>query len=221
VQLWHGTADTTLSYHNFGEEIKEWTDVLGVSQTPSSTDTPSSGITRTRYAAAGGTVQVEAYSLAGVGHGLPVDAAAAIHFFGLDGATPSPSPTRTPTPSATPTRTPTPTATPTPTPTPTLTPTPTGTGTCSAALTVANAWNGGFIASVKVTAGAAAISRWTVTLTVPATGSITNLWNGQRTGSTVTSATWNSGLSAAGTTDFGFQAAGPTTGWAVASCTAA
>ena len=40
VQLWHGTADTTLNYENFGEEIKQWTNVLGVSQTPSSTDTP-------------------------------------------------------------------------------------------------------------------------------------------------------------------------------------
>src|SRR5579883_50780 len=40
VQVWHGTADTTLNYVNFGEEIKQWTNVLGVSQTPSSTDMP-------------------------------------------------------------------------------------------------------------------------------------------------------------------------------------
>ena len=45
VQLWHGTADTTLSYVNFGEEIKQWTNVLGVSQTPTSTDTPQPGWT--------------------------------------------------------------------------------------------------------------------------------------------------------------------------------
>jgi cellulase/cellobiase CelA1 len=107
------------------------------------------------------------------------------------------------------------------TPTPTATPTPSGTRTCSAALTVVNAWNAGFIGSVKVTAGSTAITRWTVTLTVPTAGSITNLWNGERTDTTVTSAAWNSGLPAAGTTDFGFQAAGPSTGWTVASCTAA
>jgi len=40
VQLWHGTADTTLNYNNLGEEIKQWTNVLGVSQIPSSSDTP-------------------------------------------------------------------------------------------------------------------------------------------------------------------------------------
>ena len=29
MQLWHGTEDTTLRYPNFGEEIKQWTNVLG------------------------------------------------------------------------------------------------------------------------------------------------------------------------------------------------
>jgi acetylxylan esterase len=43
MQLWHGTADPTLQYPNFGEEIKQWTNVLGVSQTPSATDSPQSG----------------------------------------------------------------------------------------------------------------------------------------------------------------------------------
>jgi acetylxylan esterase len=209
VQLWHGTQDTTLSYVNFGEEIKEWTNVLGVSQTPTSTDSPSSGVTRTRYATSAGTVQVEAYSLAGVGHNLPVDAAAAIHFFGLDATTPSPTPTITPT------------VTPTITPTGTTTPTPTGTLSCTAAMTVVNSWGSGFIGSVKVTAGGAAISRWTVGLTVPSGGTISNLWNGQLSGTTVTAASWNGPLAAGGTTEFGFQAAGSPTGWAIGGCTAA
>ncbi len=30
MQLWHGTNDTTLRYPNFGEEIKQWTNVLGL-----------------------------------------------------------------------------------------------------------------------------------------------------------------------------------------------
>ncbi|MFJ1758554.1 PHB depolymerase family esterase [Kitasatospora sp. NPDC088134] len=89
VQLWHGTADTILSYRNLGEEIKQWTDVLGVSQTPSATDTPAANWTRTRYDNGVGTTQVEAYSIAGAGHELPVQgagmAANAIHFMGLDG----------------------------------------------------------------------------------------------------------------------------------------
>ncbi|SOB86109.1 extracellular catalytic domain type 1 short-chain-length polyhydroxyalkanoate depolymerase [Streptomyces sp. 1331.2] len=91
VQLWHGTADTTLSHNNLGEEIKEWTDVLGVSQTPSATDTPAANWNRTRYDNSAGVTQVEAYSIAGAGHQLPVQgtamAATAVHFMGLDGGT--------------------------------------------------------------------------------------------------------------------------------------
>jgi hypothetical protein len=87
--LWHGTADTTLNYNNLGEEIKQWTNVLGVSQSPSSSDTPVTNWNRTRYNNSSGTTQVEAYSIAGAGHQLPIQgtqmAAYAIHFLGLDG----------------------------------------------------------------------------------------------------------------------------------------
>jgi len=94
VQLWHGTTDTTLRYPNFGEEIKQWTNVLGVSQTPSFTDTPQSGWTRTRYGGTGVGAPVEGISVANVGHNLPLagQAAMAIQFFGLDGSGPGPGP---------------------------------------------------------------------------------------------------------------------------------
>ncbi|HKE94190.1 MAG TPA: PHB depolymerase family esterase, partial [Povalibacter sp.] len=92
MQLWHGTADTTLRYPNFGEEIKQWTNVLGVSQTPSFTDTPQSGWTRTRYGGTGIGAPVEGISVQGVGHSLPLagQAAMAIQFFGLDTGGPGP-----------------------------------------------------------------------------------------------------------------------------------
>jgi len=90
VQLWHGTADTTLNYNNLGEEIKQWTNVLGVSQIPSSSDTPVTNWNRTRYNNSSGSTQVEAYSIVGAGHQLPIQgtpmAAYAIHFMGLDGS---------------------------------------------------------------------------------------------------------------------------------------
>jgi acetylxylan esterase len=38
IQLWHGTADQTIDYNNQLEAIKEWTDVLGLSPTPMSTE---------------------------------------------------------------------------------------------------------------------------------------------------------------------------------------
>ncbi|MFK4088877.1 PHB depolymerase family esterase [Kribbella sp. NPDC020789] len=92
MQLWHGTTDDVLRYPNFGEEIKQWTNVHGLSQTPTFTDTPQSGWTRTRYGGSGATAPVEGISLQGVGHSLPMPgmAAMAIAFFGL---TSSPPPT--------------------------------------------------------------------------------------------------------------------------------
>jgi poly(hydroxyalkanoate) depolymerase family esterase len=93
MQLWHGTNDTTLNYNNLGEEIKQWTNVLGVSQTPSSSDTPVTNWNRTRYTNSSGTTEVEAYSIVGAGHQLPIQgtqmAAYAIHFMGLDGGSTS------------------------------------------------------------------------------------------------------------------------------------
>src|SRR5512138_1599408 len=110
MQVWHGTADTTLNYNNFGEEIKQWTNVLGVSQTPSFTDQPQSGWTRTRYGATGVGGPVEAISISGVGHSLPLSgqAAMAIQFMGLDN---NPPPT-TPPPTTPPPTTPPPTTPP-------------------------------------------------------------------------------------------------------------
>ncbi|MEU9191183.1 PHB depolymerase family esterase [Streptomyces sp. NPDC048484] len=94
MQVWHGTEDDVLRYPNFGEEIKQWTDVLGVSQTPAATDSPQSGWTRTRYGATGGRAPVEAISLQGVGHNLYANgmAARALTFFGLDSSGPAPQP---------------------------------------------------------------------------------------------------------------------------------
>ncbi len=34
MQLWHGTNDTTLYVQNFYAEVKQWTNVFNVSQTP-------------------------------------------------------------------------------------------------------------------------------------------------------------------------------------------
>jgi poly(hydroxyalkanoate) depolymerase family esterase len=94
MQVWHGTEDATLRYPNFGEEIKQWTNVLGVGQTPAATDSPVSGWTRTRYGSTGDQAPVEAISLQGVGHNLYSYgmASRALTFFGLDGSGPAPQP---------------------------------------------------------------------------------------------------------------------------------
>ncbi|MBO3083678.1 extracellular catalytic domain type 1 short-chain-length polyhydroxyalkanoate depolymerase [Cellulomonas fengjieae] len=204
VQLWHGSQDTTLSYVNFGEAIKQWTDVLGVSATPASTDSPASGQTRTRYGATGDRAPVEAISLQGVGHNLPVDAAAAIRFFGLD----SPVTPTTPAPTTPAPTTPAPTTPAPTTPAPT-TPPPTPSGSCTVAYSV-NQWNTGFTANITVTS-AVALSGWTLTWTYPSGQTVTQAWSSVTTqsGSVVTArnAAWNGTIPAGGSTQFGLNGA--------------
>ncbi|KAG8707273.1 hypothetical protein FRC08_000598 [Ceratobasidium sp. 394] len=81
MQLWHGTADTTLYYPNFGEEVKQWTNVFGVSQTPTATtqNWPVSGWTRSDYGP-----NVQAISAQGVTHNIPIQATQVIQWMGLD-----------------------------------------------------------------------------------------------------------------------------------------
>jgi hypothetical protein len=86
MQVWHGTTDTTLAYPNFGEELDQWTNLHGLSRTPSSTDSPQSSWTRTRYGNTSTRATVEGVSIAGTGHTLPQAGmlAYAISFLGLD-----------------------------------------------------------------------------------------------------------------------------------------
>jgi acetylxylan esterase len=90
MQVWHGTVDATVNFHNFGEEIKEWTNVLGVSETPTTTENNAiqSSWVRTRYNDSCGVVQLEAVQETGQPHNLVVDMADAVRFFGLDGSNP-------------------------------------------------------------------------------------------------------------------------------------
>src|SRR2546421_1318071 len=157
MQLWHGTADTTLRFPNFGEEIKQWTNVLGVSQTPSMTDSPQSGWTRTRYGSTGTMAPVEAISLNGVGHSLPMSgqAAMAIAFFGLNTNQPPPTTTTT-------------TTTTGPPPPP---------GGCTVKDDM-NAWNTGFTSNFTVTNNSGtAINGWSLVFTLPSGQTITSTWN--------------------------------------------
>ncbi|WP_407924575.1 extracellular catalytic domain type 1 short-chain-length polyhydroxyalkanoate depolymerase [Catellatospora vulcania] len=104
MQLWHGTTDTTLAYPNFTEEIKQWTHLNGLNQTPAYTDHPQASWTRTRYGGTGTQATVEAVSISGTGHTLPQAGmlAYAVSFLGLDGgATPPSSPPPSPAPGRT------------------------------------------------------------------------------------------------------------------------
>lgn len=198
MQLWHGTNDETLRYPNFTEEIKQWTNVNGLSQTPAYTDSPQSGYTRTRYGGTGGTATVEAISMQGVSHNLPVDAAQAVRFFGLDTSTPPTSPP----PTSPPPTTPPPTTPPPSTPPPS--------GGCRVAYAV-NAWNTGLTASLTITNTAVtAVNGWSLAFTLPAGQTVTNGWNATYapTSGAVTArnVSYNGTIAPNGSVDIGFQA---------------
>ncbi|MEU8301236.1 PHB depolymerase family esterase [Micromonospora sp. NPDC048909] len=185
MQLWHGTNDETLRYPNFTEEIKQWTNLHGLGQTPTYTDTPQSGYTRTRYGGSGGTAPVEAISMQGVSHNLPVDAAQAIRFFGLDTSTPPPT-------------------------TPPPTTPPPGGGTCRVAYAV-NAWNSGLTASVTITnTGATTVNGWSLAFTLPDGQGITSGWNASYAPAsgavTARNVSYNGTIAPLASVNIGFQA---------------
>nr|WP_307813514.1 CotH kinase family protein [Micromonospora luteifusca] len=97
--------------------------------------------------------------------------------------------------------------TPPPTTPPPTTPPPPSAG-CTATYAVTSQWSGGFQGEVRVTAGTAAISGWTVTWTYANGQSITQSWNATVTsqGSAVTArnVVYNGALGAGSSTTFGF-----------------
>ncbi|HEX6873423.1 MAG TPA: PHB depolymerase family esterase [Micromonosporaceae bacterium] len=125
VAIWHGTADYTVVVANSAESRDQWTNVHGVSTTPTSTRTLPANTTLETF---GGDV-VRRYTVSGMGHGTPVDPGPATEqcgstaayfldticstyydavYFGLGqstGPTPSPSATSTASPTPSPTTT--------------------------------------------------------------------------------------------------------------------
>jgi acetylxylan esterase len=80
LQTLHGTQDTVLYPQNLREQVKQWTSVFGVSETPTNVtkDTPLPGWTRSRYGN-----KFEAYEAQGVSHDIPNQDGLVIDFFDL------------------------------------------------------------------------------------------------------------------------------------------
>ncbi|MFY1595780.1 cellulase family glycosylhydrolase [Micromonospora sp. WMMD737] len=81
-----------------------------------------------------------------------------------------PSPTATVTPTVSPTVSPTPTDPPSPTPT-------SGTRSCTAAYRIVGQWPGGFQGEIRITAGSAPISGWTVAWALASGQAVNQAWN--------------------------------------------
>jgi feruloyl esterase len=115
VAIWHGTSDSTVVPANATELRDQWTNVRGVSQTPTRTASLPANTSLEVY----GNNDVRVYRISGMGHGAPVDPGSAADqcgtaapymldticsayhdavFFGLaGGGEPSPTPTASPT----------------------------------------------------------------------------------------------------------------------------
>jgi poly(hydroxyalkanoate) depolymerase family esterase len=202
MQLWHGTNDQTLYYQNFGEEIKQWTNVLGVGQTPVLTDHPQASWTRTRYGSTATTAPVEAISIAGGTHDVLVGgmAQATIAFFGLNGTAPG-------SPSASPS---VPPSTPGSPSVPPSSPGQPPAGTCRVVAAV-NGWNTGLTENITVTnTGSTPVNGWSLTFTLPGGQSITSGWNATYAPAsgqvTARNLSYNGSLAPGGSTSIGFQA---------------
>ncbi|MET7401884.1 endo-1,4-beta-xylanase [Dactylosporangium sp. NPDC005572] len=98
-----------------------------------------------------------------------------------------------------------------------------GTGGCTATVSI-NQWQGGFVATVRVTAGSSGTNSWSVRLTLPSGATISNTWNANRSASsgavTFSSVSYNGKINAGQFTEFGFQSSG-TAGTLTPTCTAA
>ncbi|KAI8815130.1 acetyl xylan esterase [Cladochytrium replicatum] len=134
---WHGTADETINYNNFGESVKQWTNVHGISQTATKTDKPTSAWTRSFYGSpdASGQYSVVAISESGVGHGGVLANGMlkyVVDFFGIPSLSNGGGPTTTTTTRASTTSTARPPTTSTTTTTKPQTSPTNGTGNCSA-----------------------------------------------------------------------------------------
>jgi poly(hydroxyalkanoate) depolymerase family esterase len=131
VAIWHGTSDFVVASMNATESRDQWTNVWGLSTTPTSTASLPAGTSVENYDSGGQTV-VRVYRVSGMGHGTPVDPGNATDqcgtagayfldticsayrdalFFGLNGSTPPP--TTTPPTTGVPTTAPPTTAPPT------------------------------------------------------------------------------------------------------------
>jgi poly(hydroxyalkanoate) depolymerase family esterase len=72
ISIWQGSSDSTVNTKNFDELVKQWTDVAGLSQTPSSSNTVA-GFPHNEYKDQNGVVRIESYKISGMAHDVAVD----------------------------------------------------------------------------------------------------------------------------------------------------
>ena len=71
VQVWHGTADTTVNPVNADELTAQWSNVLGLSAQPTGTERID-GVEHATWRGRDGRPMLERWMVPGLGHGVPV-----------------------------------------------------------------------------------------------------------------------------------------------------
>jgi hypothetical protein len=71
VSVWHGTSDAIVKSSNGEDIIRQWTNVHGLPETPTHRESTGSHTRRIWNDAAGETL-IEAFSIRGMGHGVPL-----------------------------------------------------------------------------------------------------------------------------------------------------
>jgi len=71
ISIWHGTADPIVKPSNSEAVIRQWTDVHGISATPSYEESIGSHRRRV-WSGADGEALIEAFSISGMAHGVPL-----------------------------------------------------------------------------------------------------------------------------------------------------
>ncbi len=90
IQLWHGANDVTLNYKNFDEDIKQWVDVLGLNQTPVTSqftlriNGTNYSYSRSLYANNLNVVMLDAIKALNQDHNCQISEDSVVVFFGLD-----------------------------------------------------------------------------------------------------------------------------------------
>jgi feruloyl esterase len=72
ISIWHGTGDHTVKPTNAEESIKQWTDVHGLAMTPTFESTVD-GHSYRAWRGPDGDNLIEAYTITGMAHGVPID----------------------------------------------------------------------------------------------------------------------------------------------------
>lgn len=181
----------------------------GGAGTPTAVLTGTYGRLRTVEAAPDGTLWVTTSNRDGRGQPASTDDRI-LSFPPTDGTVPTTPPVGPTTPPVGPT---TPPVQPT---------TPPAAGGCTATASV-QSWPGGFVVTVRVTAGSSGTNGWRVSLTLPSGATVTNAWNADRSGNSGTiqfsNVSYNGRLAPGQSTEFGFQGTGTATGLSP-TCTA-